>query len=65
MSTLSAKLYNLVFRKTSTYVLGVCVGVFFYERTIDFGADYLFDTINKGKQWKDIQHLYGVKKEEE
>jgi len=29
-----------------------------YERGVALTSDYIFDTINKGKQWKDIKHLY-------
>ncbi|KAH9389730.1 Ras [Tyrophagus putrescentiae] len=51
-------LYRGVFSRASTSVLGVIVGAFFLERSCAEIADYVFDNANKGKQWKDIKHLY-------
>ncbi|KAJ6635244.1 Cytochrome b-c1 complex subunit 9, partial [Pseudolycoriella hygida] len=51
-------LYNLVFRRTSTFAAGVVVSVFFFERGFDVISDEIFDSYNKGKLWKDIKHKY-------
>lgn len=41
-------LYNLVFKRTSTYVVGIVASVFFFERGFDVAADAIFDNHNKG-----------------
>lgn len=41
-------LYNSVFRRTSTFAVGVLASVFFFERAFDWGADALFEKVNKG-----------------
>lgn len=61
--SLGAKIYNTFFKSSSRYFLTLVVGAFAMERVVDNLADTIFDSINRGKQWKDIQHLY-VKNEE-
>lgn len=63
MSSVGGKIYNLFFKKSSTYLASLFVGVFVFEAVADQGATYIFDSINQGRQWKDIKHLY-VKNEE-
>ena len=58
------QVYNIFFKSSSRYFLTLVGGAFIFERTVDGFADNLFDNINKGKQWKDIQHKY-INKEEE
>ena len=65
MTSFSVKLYNSVFRRSSTYLLAVIAGAFIFERTKELVVDASFDNMNKGKQWKEIKHLYGIKKEED
>jgi len=48
----------MVFKRTSTFVVGIVASVFFFERGFDVAADAIFDNYNKGKLWKDIQHKY-------
>ncbi|XP_077509746.1 ubiquinol-cytochrome C reductase complex subunit oxen [Amblyomma americanum] len=50
--------YNSVFRKTSTFALATIVGAIFLERISDVVAESIFDSVNKGKQWKDIKKNY-------
>jgi ubiquinol-cytochrome c reductase subunit 9 len=45
-------LYNLVFKRTSTYAVGIMAAVFFFERGFDVGSESLFESINKGVSWK-------------
>lgn len=40
--------YNLVFKRTSTFAAGIMLSVFFFERTFDLASDGLFDSTNKG-----------------
>ncbi|XP_034951254.1 cytochrome b-c1 complex subunit 9 [Chelonus insularis] len=53
-----SKLYNFLFKRTSTMALTIIAGAFVYERTVDLGSDMLFENYNKGKLWKDIAHKY-------
>lgn len=62
--SLGGKIYDIFFKKSSTYILTLVVGSFAFERFSDGLADNIFDSINRGKQWKDIKHLY-IKKEDE
>nr|XP_060644312.1 cytochrome b-c1 complex subunit 9 [Anolis sagrei ordinatus] len=55
---LSRRVYNLLFRRTSTFALSIAVGALTFERAFDQGADALFEHLNKGKLWKHIKHRY-------
>ena len=55
--SLGGKVYNLIFKRSSTYFLTLVVGAFAMERVVDRFSDNLFNSINHGKQWSDIQHL--------
>lgn len=52
---LGGKIYNIFFKRTSTFLLTLGAGVFIFERGADGFADYVFDKINEGKQWKDVR----------
>lgn len=41
-------IYNALFKRTSTFILTIAGGTFFFERTFDIAADTLFDRINEG-----------------
>ena len=56
--SLARAFYTGVTKRTSTFALGIIVGAFVFERTIDWGIDYAWETHNKGKLWKDIKHKY-------
>ncbi|XP_055374852.1 cytochrome b-c1 complex subunit 9 [Condylostylus longicornis] len=51
-------LYNILFKRTSTYAVGIVASVFFFERTFDLAAESIFTSVNKGKLWEDIKHKY-------
>ncbi|XP_061722744.1 cytochrome b-c1 complex subunit 9 [Cydia pomonella] len=53
-----ATLNRALFKRTSTFLLAVAGGTFFFERTFDVVAVSIFESINKGKLWKDIEHKY-------
>lgn len=61
---LGGTIYNIFFKRSSTYFLTLVVGAFAFERFADGLADQIFDSINRGKQWKDIKNNY-IKAEEE
>ncbi|XP_048369940.1 cytochrome b-c1 complex subunit 9 [Sphaerodactylus townsendi] len=55
---LGRQVYNLLFRRTSTFALTIVVGALFFERVFDQGADALYEHMNRGKLWKHIKHKY-------
>ncbi|XP_070164819.1 cytochrome b-c1 complex subunit 9 [Polyergus mexicanus] len=55
---IGATLYNVFLRRTSTFTVVVIASAFVFERAFDLAADQIFDTINKGKLWKDIKDKY-------
>nr|AFM85899.1 cytochrome b-c1 complex subunit 9-like protein [Callorhinchus milii] len=52
------RVYNSLFRRTSTFALTIIVGAFVFERAFDQGGDALFEHLNRGKLWKHIRHNY-------
>ncbi|XP_012250639.2 cytochrome b-c1 complex subunit 9 [Athalia rosae] len=58
MSGFTTTLYNVVCRRTSTFALVIIGGTFVFERGYDVVTRSIFDSINRGKQWKDIKHKY-------
>ncbi|XP_034827647.1 cytochrome b-c1 complex subunit 9 [Maniola jurtina] len=56
--SLWATLNRNVFKRTSTFALAVAGGTFFFERTFELISVSLFESINKGKLWKDIKDKY-------
>ena len=46
--TLTARLYSVLFRRTSTFALTIAVGALFFERAFDQGADAIYEHINQG-----------------
>ncbi|XP_037917298.1 cytochrome b-c1 complex subunit 9 [Hermetia illucens] len=51
-------LYNSLFKRTSTYAVVIMASAFFFERSFDMVSESLFETVNKGKLWKDIKDKY-------
>ncbi|XP_051960089.1 uncharacterized protein LOC127627658 isoform X2 [Xyrauchen texanus] len=60
---LAKSVYNLLFRRTSTFAISIMVGAVFFERMFDQGGDAIFENINRGKLWKHIKHNYEEKEE--
>ncbi|XP_078048837.1 ubiquinol-cytochrome C reductase complex subunit oxen [Augochlora pura] len=58
MAGISSAVYNILFKRSSTFALTVMASAFIFERTVNLLADSYFDNINKGKLWKDIKHKY-------
>ncbi|XP_054532267.1 cytochrome b-c1 complex subunit 9-like [Pan troglodytes] len=61
MPTLTAKLYSLLFRRTSTFALTIAVGVLFFEQVFHQGADEIYQHISEGKLRKHIKQKYEKK----
>ncbi|KAM9840857.1 cytochrome b-c1 complex subunit 9 [Aulostomus maculatus] len=60
---LSRTVYNLLFRRTSTFAVTIMVGAVLFERIFDQGSNAIFEEINRGKLWKHIRHNYENKDE--
>ncbi|KAK7070780.1 Cytochrome b-c1 complex subunit 9 [Halocaridina rubra] len=63
MAGVIGKLYQNVFRRTSSFVLAAIFGAFMFERGFDMVSDGVFENINQGKLWKHIKHSYGQQEE--
>jgi ubiquinol-cytochrome c reductase subunit 9 len=55
---LASFFYQSVAKRTSTLVLTMVGGALVFERGFDSLADYIWETHNKGKLWKDIKGKY-------
>uniref|UniRef100_A0A8C4R157 Complex III subunit 9 n=1 Tax=Eptatretus burgeri TaxID=7764 RepID=A0A8C4R157_EPTBU len=51
-------LYQRGLRRMTVFLFGATVGALMLEQGVDLLGDTVFDSLNKGKQWKDIKHLY-------
>ncbi|EDW73980.1 cytochrome b-c1 complex subunit 9 [Drosophila tropicalis] len=51
-------IYNTLFKRTSTYAVAIIASTFFFERAVDVSANAIWESINKGKLWKDIKGKY-------
>lgn len=51
-------MYNMFFKRTSTYALTMLVGAVLFERVFDNAVDNFWDRRNSGKLWKHIRHEY-------
>lgn len=45
---LTNTVYNLLFRRTSTFAITIMVGAVFFERLFDQGGDTIFEQMNRG-----------------
>ncbi|KAJ3056057.1 hypothetical protein HK097_008294 [Rhizophlyctis rosea] len=55
---LTTSVYNLFFRRSSSFMFTVFAGAFVFEAAFDTVADGAWDYMNRGRQWKDIRHKY-------
>jgi hypothetical protein len=55
--SLSSIFYGVT-KRTSTFALAIVTGALIFERAYDGLGDYVFETYNRGKLWKDIKHKY-------
>ncbi|KAI1127700.1 cytochrome b-c1 complex subunit 9 [Nemania abortiva] len=51
-------LYNALFRRNFQMLGVVFAGAFAFEMVYDSGMNKIWDSINKGRQWKDIRSRY-------
>lgn len=41
-------LYDTIFKRTSTYFVGIMASVFIFERAFDLGSEAIYDNVNRG-----------------
>ncbi|XP_024868328.1 cytochrome b-c1 complex subunit 9 [Temnothorax curvispinosus] len=58
LRTTARLFYRYVFKRSSTFTLGVVISAMFFERAYDQACDYIHETVNKGRLWKHIKHRY-------
>ncbi|KAI8925850.1 cytochrome b-c1 complex subunit 9 [Entophlyctis helioformis] len=56
--SLQRTIYNVFFKRSSSYVATIFATAFVYELAFDGLTDKLWDNVNKGRQWKDIRSKY-------
>ncbi|KIW14447.1 hypothetical protein PV08_07231 [Exophiala spinifera] len=54
----SSGLFNGIFRRNAVFLTSVFAGAFAFELAFEAGTNTLWDSWNKGRQWKDIKHKY-------
>ncbi|KAK1149152.1 qcr9 subunit 9 of the ubiquinol cytochrome-c reductase complex [Aspergillus melleus] len=52
-------------RRNAVFLTTIFASAFAFEIAFDSASNSIWDTINRGRQWKDIKHRYMVKDEEE
>ncbi|XP_046739214.1 cytochrome b-c1 complex subunit 9 [Diprion similis] len=58
MAGFVSTVYNVICRRSSTFALAIVAGTYVFERSFDSVSNQIFDSYNRGKQWKDIKHKY-------
>ncbi|KAF2402485.1 ubiquinol-cytochrome C reductase [Trichodelitschia bisporula] len=65
MSGATSAIYNSIFRSNATMLGAVFVSAFGIQMAFDTGSSKVWDTVNRGRQWKDIKQKYITKPEED
>merc|ERR1712230_77064 len=65
VSRFSQGIFNGVFRRNYVFLSTVFAGAFAFEMAFDTGTDLIWNSINKGRQWRDIKHRYMTQEEDE
>merc|ERR1712182_193565 len=55
---LLSSLYGSIVKRNTTFLATIFVGAFATEIAFETGANSIWDSINKGRQWKDIKQRY-------
>ncbi|KAL4979802.1 UQCRX/QCR9 like ubiquinol-cytochrome C reductase family protein [Aspergillus desertorum] len=61
----ATSIYQTLIRRNAVYLTSIFVGAFAFEVAFDTTTNKLWDTWNRGRQWKDIKHQYINKAEED
>ncbi|KAK0383351.1 hypothetical protein NLU13_9264 [Sarocladium strictum] len=63
--SISSQIYSTLFRKNYAMLGAVFAASFAFELGFNDGMNKIWDSINRGRQWKDIRHKYVQDAEEE
>ncbi|OTA36062.1 hypothetical protein BTJ68_03565 [Hortaea werneckii EXF-2000] len=55
---LLSSLYGSIVKRNTTFLATIFAGAFATEIAFETGANSIWDSINKGRQWKDIKQRY-------
>ncbi|QIW99630.1 hypothetical protein AMS68_005148 [Peltaster fructicola] len=58
MSSVLGGVYNTFIRSNAVFLTTIFAGAFATELVFDTGANKIWDSVNKGRQWKDIKAKY-------
>ncbi|XHG08498.1 hypothetical protein AWENTII_011596 [Aspergillus wentii] len=58
-------LYQSLIRRNAVYLTSIFAGAFAFEIAYDSSTNRIWDAMNRGRQWKDIKHLYMNKADED
>ncbi|KAH7064804.1 cytochrome b-c1 complex subunit 9 [Macrophomina phaseolina] len=64
MAGLASSFYNTLIKRNTVFLATVFVSAFGAQLAFDTTSDKIWDSINKGRQWKDIKHRYLNNEEE-
>ncbi|KAL4911065.1 hypothetical protein BDW74DRAFT_142367 [Aspergillus multicolor] len=62
---LATSIYQTLIRRNAVYLTAIFAGAFAFEVAFDTSTNKIWDTWNRGRQWKDIKHQYLNKADEE
>ncbi|PWY78207.1 ubiquinol-cytochrome C reductase [Aspergillus heteromorphus CBS 117.55] len=57
--------YRGLFRRNAVYLTAIFSTAFAFELAFDTASNRVWDSFNRGRQWKDIKHRYLAAAEEE
>ncbi|KAL1966302.1 hypothetical protein VTN77DRAFT_4655 [Rasamsonia byssochlamydoides] len=64
MAGLSQLIYQTFIQRNAVFLTTIFASAFAFEIAFDTASNKIWDSINRGRQWKDIRHKY-IKKDEE
>ncbi|OAL01361.1 ubiquinol-cytochrome c reductase complex 7.3 kda protein-like protein [Phaeosphaeriaceae sp. SRC1lsM3a] len=65
MAGMLGTVYNAVLRSNTTMLFTVFGAAFGMQLAYDTGSEKIWNSINKGRQWKDIKHRFMEQPEED
>ncbi|KAF2005875.1 ubiquinol-cytochrome C reductase [Amniculicola lignicola CBS 123094] len=58
MAGLASSIYNALFRRNTVMLGTVFASAFAMQLGFDTGSEKIWNSINQGRQWKDIKHKF-------
>ncbi|BCR92744.1 cytochrome b-c1 complex subunit 9 [Aspergillus chevalieri] len=65
MAGIAEVIYQSIIRKNAIFLTSIFTGAFAFEIAFDSASNKIWDTINRGRQWKDIKPMYLNKADDE